>query len=206
MDIGGDELVAALRGAPDERCSDSRVLHVAVQLLVAVPPSSTSDGLEELAAAIPAAFFVSGQPRARIRVGDSVFGCERFPEDVPVLSAGFKGPDNTSGSVDVVYQPAPGDRGAPRFLDEEKALLASLARLLELHFRRVDADRAEAVQGSPGGEPVELRLQLRERVTDRVGREPAHPERSAERRGAEEALSGERRPEERLELGRQTVD
>lgn len=141
MDTGGEELVAALRGALDERCKELQLLHRAASLLSG---ETSAAALQELAALIPPAFLFPEQVWARIRVGGKVYGNSVFPADALVISAGFSGPGGEGGMVEAASIPRPGDIAAPDFLPEEEALLHSLARLLDSSFQRDESMRRVA--------------------------------------------------------------
>lgn len=138
MDTGGEEVVAALRGALDERCKELQLLHRAALLLSG---ESSTDALEELVALIPPAFLFPEQVRARIRVGTANYGSWHFPENAAVIRFDFTGPNGASGAVEVASLCRPGDVAAPDFLPEETALLQSLARLLDTSFQRHESQR-----------------------------------------------------------------
>ena len=110
MDTGGEEVVAALRGALDERCKELRLLHRAASLLAGEADSTV---LNELVALIPPAFLFPEKVRARIRVGATVHGCAGFPDNSPVITATFTGPDGVAGAVEAASIACPGDVAAP---------------------------------------------------------------------------------------------
>jgi len=139
METGDDERVAALRGALNERCKELSLLHRVAQLLSG--DNAVSEGLDELVALIPPAFLYPEQARARIRIGDNIFGCQQFPDDLPVLSEGFKGPAGVAGAVEVINLLSPDGIAPPDFLPEESELLQSLARQLDAYFQRDDTGR-----------------------------------------------------------------
>lgn len=138
MDTGGDEVVAALRGALNERCKELQLLHRAALLLSGEGSPAT---LDELAALIPPAFLFPEQVRARIRVGEAIHGSREFPGDAPRFVAEFRGPDGVEGAVEAVSLPGPEDAAAPDFLPEEEELLRSLAQLLDSCFQRHESQR-----------------------------------------------------------------
>lgn len=140
MDTGGDKIVAALRAALNERRKELELMHQAAVLLLSSQDTAASP-VEQLIPLIPPAFLFPDRLRARIRIGTAVWESGEFPGTSERLSVRFHGPDGAEGCIEVAYVPRNDEASTPDFLEEEQALLNSVAALLGAWTRHSEDKR-----------------------------------------------------------------
>jgi signal transduction histidine kinase len=196
-DAESGRLLWALR----ERIKELTALHSAARFLLDTRKDPALV-LSELTGLLPPAWQYPEQTEARIRYGDLEARTPGFRETPWRQAADFKTDDGRSGLIEVVYvEPKPLSYEGP-FLKEERALIQSLAQMLESYFQRRTAedrlvrarDRLELEVQDRTAELVRANESLRAEVEERKQTEAVleHSQTQLRRLASELALTEEK--------------